>query len=801
MKEGTTVRFNPDINQGLTEQQVQQRISQGKTNKASNMQTKSLGQILKDNVCTLFNLINLLLAVAVILVGSYKNALFMIIIIINALIGTVQEIRAKKTIDKLSIVNAKKVKVLRNGKTCNIDTENIVLDDIFFLSQGQQVPADCIVMEGTCEANESLLTGESDAVFKNCGDTLISGSFIVSGKCTVKADKVGDDNYAHHIYSGAKYVKKVNSQIMETLNLIIKVMSMVIVPVGLLLFWRQYMQTGFDNLQSAVVSTVAALVGMIPEGLILLTSTVLAVGVIRLSKQKVLVQEMFCIETLARVDVLCLDKTGTITEGCMEVQKAIAVDKADTENLENILNAVAKFSPDDNPTINAIKDRYKGSSNLTADHTVAFSSEKKWSGINFGNDGTIILGAEEFLFNGKNDKIQSLIKDIPNGYRIISIGFSKNDFNDRELPSNLMPLGVVVLKDKIRKEAKPTLEYFDKQGVQLKVISGDNVNTVSAIAKEAGLKNADKFIDATTLKTEDDIYNAVEKYSVFGRVTPNQKLQMVKALQKHSHTVAMTGDGVNDVLALKEADCSVAMASGSEAARCVSQLVLLDSNFASMPKVVAEGRRSINNIQRSASLFLVKTIFSTLLAVIFVFYGAKYPFAPIQMTLISAFCIGFPSFVLALEPNENRINGNFLLNILNKAIPGGCTVALSVVMVTVIGAIFQWQNDFISTLAVAVTSFIGLMVIFKTSYPFNTIRTAMFIVCVTGITLGITLSKYLFFDILKIDNIFGFVNMSFEFLISFIICGAIALAIFILLNLLMKKFNLIKLKKIMNKKQ
>lgn len=800
MKETTTVRFNPDIKQGLTEQQVKQRVSQGKINKASNMQTKSLGQILKDNVCTLFNLINLLLAVAVIFVGSYKNALFMIIIIINALIGTVQEIRAKKTIDKLSIVNAQRVKVLRNGKACDIDTESIVLDDIFFLSQGQQVPADCIVMEGSCEANESLLTGESDAVFKSCGDMLISGSFIVSGRCTVKAEKVGDDNYAHHIYSGAKYVKKVDSQIMKTLNLIIKVMSLVIVPVGLLLFWRQYMQTDFTGLQSAVVSTVAALVGMIPEGLILLTSTVLAVGVTRLSKQKVLIQEMFCIETLARVDVLCLDKTGTITEGCMEVQKAIAVNKNESENLENILNAIAKFSQDNNPTINAIKDKYKGSSKLIANHTIAFSSEKKWSGINFGKDGTVVIGAEEFLFNGKNNKIQSIIKDVPNGYRIISVGFSKNDFDNRELPPNLIPLGVVILKDKIRKEAKPTLEYFDKQGVQLKVISGDNVNTVSAIAKEAGLKEADKVIDATTLKTEDDIYNAVEKYSVFGRVTPNQKLQMVKALQRHGHTVAMTGDGVNDVLALKEADCSIAMASGSEAARCVSQLVLLDSNFASMPKVVAEGRRSINNIQRSAALFLVKTIFSTLLAVIFVFYGEKYPFEPIQMTLISAFCIGFPSFVLALEPNENRIKGNFLLNILNKAIPGGVTVALSVVIVTVLGGILQWQNDFISTLAVAVTSFTGLMVIFKTSYPFNAIRTVMFAISVTGITLGVTLSKYLFLDIMKIDNIFGFISMNFELLIAFIICSAIALAIFVSLSLLMQKFSLIKLKKIIDKK-
>lgn len=790
MAEKVIERYSTDIKTGLTTAQVQKRMSEGAYNKASNLKTKSFGMILRDNVCTLFNLINLLLAVAVFLVGSHKNTLFMIIIIINSLIGTVQEIRAKKTIDKLSIVNAEKVKVLRDGKICEIEINDIVLDDIIFLSQGQQVPTDCIVVEGSCEANESLLTGESDAVFKEIGSELISGSFIVSGKCTVRAEKVGDDNYASHIFSGAKYVKKVDSQIMKSLNFIIKTMSIIIVPVGSLLFWRQYMATNYTDITEAVVSTVAALVGMIPEGLILLTSTVLAVGVIRLSKKKVLVQEMYCIETLARVDVLCLDKTGTITEGCMEVQNIKTTGKFTNSQFENILNAISRFSPDSNPTINAIKDKFTGNTNFAVNHTVAFSSDKKWSGINFGENGTYVMGAEEFVFGGKNSEIQKITKDVPNGYRVISVAYSPNDFNNRELPNNLQPIGIVVLKDKIRKEAKATLEYFDKQGVQLKVISGDNVNTVSAIAKEAGLKDAHRVVDATTLKTEEDIYNAVENYSVFGRVTPKQKLQMVQALKKHNHTVAMTGDGVNDVLALKEADCSVAMASGSEAARCVSQLVLLDSNFASMPKVVAEGRRSINNIQRSASLFLVKTVFSTLLSVIFVFYGEQYPFMPIQMTLISAFCIGFPSFVLALEPNENRIQGNFLLNILKRAIPGGVSVALSVVFVTILGNVFSLHEDFISTLAVAVTAFVGLMVVYKTSYPFNLIRTIMFTISTAGMVLGITLSKYLFYNIMGIDNIFGFIDMNFQFLIYCAVSIAVAVGIFTFMNLLMNKVEI-----------
>lgn len=792
MEDNQRLCFETDIKTGLTNQQVEERIKNGKSNETENLKSKSFKNILKDNVCTLFNLLNLLLAIAVILVGSYKNMMFMIIIIINALIGTFQELRAKRTIEKLSIVNIEKVKVLRDSKISEININEIVVDDIFFIKQGQQVPADCVIVDGECEVNESLLTGESDAIFKTKGQQLISGSFVASGNCTLRVEKVGKDNYANKIANDAKYVKKIDSEIMKSLNTIIKTMSFLIVPLGIILFWRQFMITNYSNIQSAVVSTVAALVGMIPEGLILLTSTVLAVSVIRLSKYKVLVQEMYCIETLARVDVLCLDKTGTITEGCMVVQEERAVSDKNYNKLITALNAIAKNSNDSNPTINAIKDKYVDETSLTAKNSVAFSSEKKWSGINFGSDGTYIMGAEEFIFNGKNKDIQKITKDIPNGYRVITIAYSENDFNGRDLPNDIYPLGVVVLKDKIRKEAKKTLEYFDKQGVQLKVISGDNLKTVSTVAKEAGLKNYDKVIDATTLKTEEDIFNAIEKYSVFGRVTPKQKLQMVKALKKHGHTVAMTGDGVNDVLALKDADCSVAMASGSEAARCVSQLVLLDSNFASMPKVVAEGRRSINNIQRSAMLFLVKTIFSTLLALIFVFWSVKYPFSPIQMTLISAFCIGIPSFVLALEPNEKRIKGNFLPNVLSKALPGGLTVTLSIVIVTIAGMIFDMSPNLTSTLAVSVTAFVGLMIIFKVSFPFNVIRTAMFIVCTAGIVSGVTLSKYVCEEIFHIESIFGFVYIDLKFILYFIPIALVALCIFITLNIIMDKWNLIK---------
>ena len=782
-----------DTKKGLSAVEVEQRIHEGKYNKADNFETKSFLRIFKDNVCTLFNAMNLGLALAVIGVGSYKNILFMGVVIINALIGTIQELRAKKTIEKLSIVNQQKVSVLRDGTVFETDTEKIVIDDIFFLENGNQIPADCIILEGNCEVNESLLTGESDAVWKQQGDRLISGSFIVSGKCKVQAEKVGSDNYASHIFKGARYVKKIRSQIMNSLNTIIRTMSVIIIPVGIMLFLRQYLAG--QNISLSVIGSVGALVGMIPEGLILLTSTVLAVGVIRLSKQKVLTQEMLCIETLARVDVLCLDKTGTITEGCMEVSDIIPIKGENRERMQKALCGIAEYSKDNNPTINAIRQKFSEKTDWKAENILAFSSEKKWSGICFGKDGTYIIGAEEFIFGGKNDLIQSITKTIPKGYRMITLAYSCNDFIERDLPQKIIPLGIVVLKDKIRKEAEDTLKYFDRQGVDIKVISGDNTDTVSAVAKQAGVKNYDKTVDATTLTTDEELYHAVEQYSVFGRVTPKQKLQMVKALQKQGHTVAMTGDGVNDVLALKEADCSIAMASGSDSARCVAQLVLLDSNFASMPKVLAEGRRCINNIQRSASLFLVKTIFSTVLAVIFTFWGHQYPFSPIQMTLVNAFCIGFPSFVLALEPNQELVKGSFLKNILNKAVPGGITVVFAVVLAKILSLTFGFDMEFTSTLAVSLTAFTGLMVIFKTSLPFNLIRGVMFAISTGGMVFGIAYAKYFIRKLVGIPNFFGFTDMSVKFLTCFLICAAATTLVFVCASIIRSKISNKSLKK------
>lgn len=787
-------------NIGLTKEQVEERVAKGQINSDNTLKTKSVGRIVRENVFTLFNLINIVLAIAVFYVGSYKNLLFMIVVLCNLAIGIFQGLRAKRTIDKLSIISMVKAKVIRGGEKTQIALNEIVIDDIIELKQGDQVPTDCTLLVGSCDVNESLLTGESDAIYKEIGDTLMSGSFIVSGTCRVQAKHVGKDNYASEIFSGAKYIKKINSEIMRTLNRIIQIISVAIIPLGILLFFRQMNVENGQPFELAVVNTVAALIGMIPEGLILLTSTVLAVSVIRLSKHKVLVQELYCIETLARVDVLCLDKTGTITEGCMEVHDAIPYGDCTKDKLEEILTACASASQDENPTICAIKERYTGKSSYKPIENMAFSSEKKWSGTTFAEKGTYILGAEEFVL-GKNANLKEEMHiQVEDGFRVLVVAHAQTGFSERELPSDLYPVGLVVIKDKIRKEAKKTLRYFAKQGVELKIISGDSVQTVAAIAKEAGLKEWDKHIDASTLETDEEVIEAATAYSIFGRVTPTQKCQLIKALKEAGHTVAMTGDGVNDVLALKEADCSVAMASGSQAARSVSQLVLLDSNFSSMPKVVAEGRRSINNIQRSSSLFLVKTIYSFLLTVIFVCIGAQYPFQPIQMTLISTFTIGIPSFILALEPNNERVKGNFFSNILSKAVPGGVAVALNMVLIVILDAMIRITPEQSSTLSVITTSFIGLMVLFKISNPFdgmfsitknadtkkkkvqvqlpkNPIRTILFVAMVAGSLLCI----------IGFRDLFSLVPLDFSMIVLLFITLGIAVLTYIALNALYER--------------
>lgn len=657
---------NKKIDIGLTKEEVEERIKENKVNYDTSLPTKSIKTIVRENIFTLFNLINILLGVAVFCVGSYKNLLFLIVIFCNTAISIIQEINSKKAVDKLSILAQAKVNCIRDGEKQEIGINSIVLDDLLMLETGNQIVADSIILEGEVEVNESFITGESDVIYKRKCDTLLSGSFVVSGKCKAEVIHIGDENYTSKISSGAKYVKKVNSEIMKSLNGIIKIVSIAIVPIGILLFFNQLGLTE-NSFKNAVVNTVAAIIGMIPEGLVLLTSTVLAVSVIRLSKRKVLVQELYCIETLARVDTLCLDKTGTITEGRMEVNDIIEITKS-KEELEEILSEIASASDDNNSTIEAIRAKYKNKQKWKVINKIPFSSQKKWSGVCFKDKGSYIIGAPEFVLREKYDEYKERIEKYSNDYRVIIVANSEGDFIEKELPDKLEVLGFVLISDVIRKEASKTLKYFKEQGVNIKIISGDNPITVSKIAKRAGVENSEKYINMQEIKTKEQLEKAAKEYTIFGRVTPVQKKELVQALKKEGHTVAMTGDGVNDVLALKEADCSIAMASGSDATRNVAELVLLDSNFASMPEIVLEGRRTINNIERSATLFLVKTIYASILAIIFLFVNMPYPFMPIQLTLISTVTIGIPSFVLALEPNKERIKGKFLRNVISRAL-------------------------------------------------------------------------------------------------------------------------------------
>lgn len=720
-------RFNPEISTGLSTEQINKRIKEKLINYDSSVPTKSIKQIIFENFFTLFNFLNLFLGIAIFLVGSYKNMTFLAIIIINTAISTFQEIHSKKIVDKLAIMAQSKVKVIRNGVEEEISINDLVLDDIVVFNTGSQIPTDCIILDGEVLANESFITGEPDSITKVKGEMLLSGSYLVGGKCVAKVEHIGDENYTAQISSGAKYVKKVNSEIMKSLNKIIKCLTFAIIPIGALLFWNQISLDG-ATLKDAVVQSVAAIIGMIPEGLILLTSTVLAVSVIRLSKSKVLVQELYCIETLARVDTLCLDKTGTLTEGRMEVSDVVSICKDDlNQNLENILANIAKSSDDENPTMQAIKAKYTNAltSEFSVNEKVAFSSKTKWSGINFKDEGTYILGAPEFILGDDFDKYNNIISKYTEDYRVLLLAHSKNNFNSsrdndkefikRTLPEEIEPLGLILITDVVRKEASKTLEYFRKQDVDIKIISGDNPITVSKIAKKVGVKNAENYIDMSTLKTQEDIYMAATKYTIFGRVSPTQKKDLVLALQKSGKTVAMTGDGVNDVLALKTADCSIAMANGSDATKSVSQLILLDSNFASMPKVVGEGRRTINNIERSASLFLVKTIYSSVLALLFLFLSQEFPFEPVHLSLIGVVTIGIPSFMLALEPNNDRIHGHFLKNVISKAIPTALTTIFSVLVIAFCVKFGIIPSYAYSSLCVIATATSGFSLLFTLS--------------------------------------------------------------------------------------
>lgn len=747
-------RYNPKCNFGLTKKEVKERIKQGLVNVDKSISSKSTADIIKDNLLTLFNLINAVLAIAVLCVGSYRNLMFMGVVICNSVIGIFQEIRAKKTVDRLNLISSNSAKVIREGKKGKTKIEKIVLDDIVFFESGNQIVADSVILEGNCEVNESLLTGEPDLILKKPGDMLLSGSYLVSGKCTAKVEHVGKDNYASKLLKGSKYIKKTKSEIMTTLNKIIKIISIAIIPMGALLFYRQFTTSGYD-LTSAIVNTTAALTGMIPEGLVLLTSSVLAVGVFRLAKHKVLVQDIYCIETLARVDTMCLDKTGTITEGTFDVEKIIPQNGFSEKDIKKALTLLTSALNDNNETFKAVKRIFPPDKSVTSfKQVIPFSSERKWSGAEFEVEGSFLLGASEFIFPNDSGKFATQIKDYSENYRVLVLAHSQYSFENSKVPKATQLMALVLIKDRIRFNAEKTLNFFKKQGVNIKVISGDNPVTVSKIAERVNLKNASSFIDATTLKTDDDVKNAATKYTVFGRVTPPQKQLIIESLKENGHTVAMVGDGVNDVLAMKEADCSVAMAGGSDIARNVSHLVLLNSDFASMPKAVAEGRKAINNIQRSASLFLTKTIYSFLLAILFFMIPAPYPFIPIQMTLISAVTIGIPSFVLALEPNREKIKGNLFTNIISKSVPAALTVICSLMACVGIYMMFDIPTERYSTLTVVSTGIIGIMLIYNISIPFNNLRKTLFYSVIALLFVGV-----IYFNTLLQIEPFNYINV------------------------------------------
>mgnify|MGYP004452905775 FL=1 len=746
-------RYEPNCKTGLTKEQLDERISNGLVNFDNQPKTKTVKQIILSNLFTYFNFLNTVLGAAIIFAGilqgqflySLKNCLFMGVIICNTIISTIQEIISKKIIDKLSFLASSKVKVIRDSKEEEITIEEIVLDDVVRLEIGNQVVTDSIVLTGEVEVNEAFLTGEVEPIVKKKGDMILSGSFIVSGECYARVEHIGGENYISSISQEAKYNKKVNSIIMNSFERLLKVLSILIIPIGILFLINQYSIT--NNIYESIFATVAALIGMIPEGLVLLTSSVMAVSVIRLSKYKVLVQQLYCIEVLARVNVLCLDKTGTITEGKMQVQDVIIQKGHNKSEVNEILSEICEVSNDHSSTFQAIVEKFGKSNKWTFDNNIPFSSNRKFSAVSFLEHGSYYLGAPEFILNKEQySEIKNEVSNYQENYRVLLLAHNNEKLVEK--PEKLELIAFVLIKDVVRKNAKATLEYFDKQGVAIKIISGDHYKTVSSIAKEAGVKDV-VGVDASTLKDE-ELDDAVLKYNVFGRVTPIQKKKIVSALKRQGYTVAMTGDGVNDVLALKEADCSIAMASGSDASRNVSQLVLLNSDFSSMPHVVAEGRRTINNIERSASLLLVKTIFTMLLVLICIFLSSKYFFVPIQLTLITMFTIGIPSFVLALEPNTEIVKGNFLIKVIGKSVPAALTVVFNVILVMLFKYVFGLSEDVVTSLVVFLTGMTGFIFLYRLCQPFNWFRLILWLLLLDGFVYC-AFFQYDFFNIKAIN--------------------------------------------------
>ena len=735
---------------GLSSAEVAERVASGRVNSNADVKTKTVGQIVAGHALTLFNAVNLALAVLVVFTGQYRNMLFLGVVFSNFAIGVFQEIRAKRMVDKLSILTRQDVRVIRDGNESAMPVGEIVQDDVVVLSRGDQIPADCIVISGTAAANESLLTGESDAIAKAPGSELLSGSFLDSGLVMARVTRVGQESYAASINAEAKYVKAVRSEIQDTLKMIIRFATVVMAPLGAALFVRTLGFTG-ETLNSAILSTVAALVGMIPQGLVLLTSTVFAIATTRLAQRKVLVQQQYCVETLARVDTLCLDKTGTITSGRMEVSRVVdAQGKAQGEAAAAAVEAASKIAHanegDANETARSIID-YTGRHGVAPNgvvRTIAFDSSRKYSGCVTETGESLVMGAVQFVL-GRDEGLgfSTVIAGFDDLERVLVIA-SVDGFDETgSIVGVPEVLGFVGIRDEIRDTAARTMAFFVEQGVELRVISGDDPRTVSAIAAEVGIPGAERYVDASTLSTSEELAAAVAEKRVFGRVTPQQKREMVGILQDMGRTVAMTGDGVNDVLALKRADCSVSMASGSAAARNVSEIVLADNDFAHMSEVVAEGRRSINNLERSASLFLVKTVFSAFVALICVVLP-PYPFIPVQMTLISSAIIGIPSFVLALEPNHELVRGDFLARVLARSLPASVAITVSLLLAIVVGRILGFNFSQRSTVCTVLTALVGIALIVRISQPLTRLRVALLVVVATIMALGCTVASPLF---------------------------------------------------------
>lgn len=737
---------------GLTDKEVQEQIEQGHINKAEQNNLKTTKQIIFDNVFTLFNLYNLIIAIALLCVKAYTNTFFFLIITINVIIGIVQEIHGRNLVKRLSILNASKATVIRNGKEQKINIEEIVLGDIILLAQGDQIPSDSYVLNGEIEVNESLLTGESDLILKNKDDKLLSGSYVASGKCYAKVEKVGKDNFANQIVNATKKQKENNSELINSMKKVTNFTSFVIIPVGIFLFIQAYFFRGNDLTQS-VVATSAALLGMLPKGLVLLITIALESGVIKLAKKQVLVQELYSIESLAHIDTICLDKTGTITKGKMRVSEIKTYNETILPKpFKDMMIAFVNGMDDNNATFHAFKKYFQGDISYEISDKVAFSSERKWSSISFKNEGSIIVGAPERLFDKSNMEVPKEINELQkDGKRVLGIAYTKSIIDEPELPE-LEVIAIAILEDPLRKNAKEILKYFKDQGIDVKIISGDNSLTVSNIAKKAGLEDYESYIDLSTIKTDAELVDLVDKYSIFARVLPHQKSIIVKALQARGHKVAMTGDGVNDVIALRESDCSITLPEATDSAKQVSQIVLLNSDFSVLKDVMMEGRRVVNNITKVARIFFIKTIYSILLSIFCIITNMEFPFIPIQITLVDLVIEAYTSFFITFEQNKKPVTGAFLMTALTNALPFALVIMFNIIFLTFLGDTLTISQTSATTIMYLLIGFVSILAVQEVCKPYTKVHLFLFLTTAVGFYVAVILFRNLLHISLDLQN-------------------------------------------------